>query len=112
MKPTGALLLLLFVFTGVAQAGQIFGSVKEGERTLPQGVPIVITCGTSSYSGQTDAYGSYSINVRQTGSCTLKVQRDNGCAPTFGIYSEDDPVRYDFMIVRQPPSNACALQRR
>jgi hypothetical protein len=75
-------------------------------------VPVQITCegNPTPYAGVTDNYGSYSISVRQTGSCTLKVQYGGKWTLPFQIYSENDPVRYDFVLIQQGADKA--LQRR
>ena len=102
-------LLLIVLLPTMASAGQIHGSLKDGEKPVHQGVSVQITCSSASpYRGETDAYGAFSINVRETGSCVLKVFY--GCEPTFQIYSENDPIRYDFVLIQQ--QGTCVLQRR
>lgn len=109
--PRYLLFLCLFV-PNLAAAAQIYGSVKAGDRPVGQGVSVQVTCAgnTVPYSGVTDNYGSYSINVRQTGSCTLRVQYNGKWTAPFQIYSENEPVRYDFALVQQGAD--MALQRR
>lgn len=103
-------LLLTVAFSTVCRAGQILGTVKEGQKAVPAGTRVTINCGTAvSFEGQTDVYGFYSINVRRTGACTLTVTLDS-CASSFQIYSENDPIRYDFAIER--PGGTCALRRK
>jgi hypothetical protein len=108
-----SLLLVILLLPTIASASQIYGSLKEGQTPVHEGVQVQITCGgdpsAPPYSGQTDAYGSYSINVRETGSCLLKVLY-GGCTPTFQIYSENDPIRYDFVLIQH--QRTCVLQRR
>jgi hypothetical protein len=109
MRMTRLLLFSIVFLPSIASAGQIYGNLKEGDRPVRQGVTVQVTCrNPTPYQGQTDAYGSYSINVRESTNCELKVLYD-GCTPTIQIYSEDEPIRYDFVIQKEP---ACVLQRR
>src|SRR5262245_18294823 len=111
MKVTRICFLLAIGLPTVMSAAQVYGSLKKGDRAVRQGVQIEVTCGNHAHhAGQTDVYGSYSINVRETGSCTLKVFYSDRCMPTFQIDSENEPVRYDFLLFQQ--SDTCVLQRR
>jgi len=101
MRAVGCLVLLVLLFPTIAFAAQVYGSLKEGDRSLEQGIRIDITCGSNAYTGETDAHGSYSIYVRQTGRCTFTVHY-RGQDPHVEIYSYNDPVKYDFDLVQTP----------
>ena len=99
MKTTVFLVFLILLFATFAFAAQIYGTLKEGDRSLEAGVGIDITCGNNTSSGQTDAHGSYSIYVNDRGRCTFTVHY-RGQHPHTDIYSYADPVKYDFDLVQ------------
>ncbi len=112
MKFPKSLLLLIVLLPTTASAAQIYGSLKIGDRAVGQGVNIEITCNNPTpYTGVTDAYGSYSINARSTGRCMFKVFYEKKWTPPFPVYSEADPVRYDFSLELQS-DGTYALRRR
>jgi hypothetical protein len=89
-------------------AAQIFGSLKEDGRSIPAKVVYEVLCGAQKYVGETDGYGAYVFNAGR-GKCTFKVYY-KGQAPSFDVYSYDDPVRYDFDLILQ--SNGQYMLRR
>lgn len=101
MKVIFCLVVVILLFAMTASAAQVYGTLKEGDRPVEAGVNIDITCDNSSYSGQTDAHGSYSIYVQRKGKCTFTVHY-RGQHPHTDIYSYDDPVKYDFDLVQTP----------
>lgn len=101
MKTIRLALLLIIFSPSVASAAQIFGTLKEGDRPVGKGVNVVVECAGGGDSKETDAYGSYNLFVRQSGKCTLKVFYQGQWSAPFTIYSYNDPVRYDFELVRQ-----------
>ena len=98
MKVLRLLLFSILLSQTVAYGGQIFGTLTVDNKSVGKGVKITIECGTANGAGETDDYGSYKIFVPK-GKCTLKVIY-GGQEILFGIYSYDDPVRYDFDVVR------------
>ena len=98
MKALRLLLFSILLTPTVAYGGQIFGTLTVDNRSVGKGVKIAVVCGTTNGAGETDDYGSYKVFVPK-GKCTLKVIY-GGQEILFGIYSYDDPVRYDFDVVR------------
>jgi len=94
---------MILMFPTFAYAAQVYGNLKEGDRSVQQGVKVEIICGNQTYKGETDRYGSYSVYVPR-GKCTLRVNYpvNSNQWPQSDIYSYNDPVRYDFDLVRQP----------
>ncbi len=93
------LILLTFSMSGVSQAGHIYGTIKSG-RSNVSGAIVVIECGGRIFqSKRTDHYGSYSLNVRTTGDCQLKVIINNTSSLPFRAYSSQKPLRYDFELL-------------
>ena len=101
MKKVVLIMMLgLLLLPVSAYAAQIYGSLKEDGRSVPAKVVYEVVCGSQRYTGETDGYGAYSLSAGR-GRCTFKVYYKNQ-APTFEVYSYDDPVRYDFDLVLQP----------
>jgi hypothetical protein len=99
MKSVAFVLPLTLLFPAFALAGNIFGSLTEGGRSVGAGVEVRIQCGTTPpASAVTDDYGAYSINV-PSGRCELTVAYKGQVTPPFSVASSDDPARYDFELV-------------
>ena len=94
-----ALLIILFLPT-FSFAAQIYGSLREGNRSVGQGVKVDVVCSDGTHSVVTDGYGSFNHFVKQRGKCTMVVYY-GGQTPSAVIYSYDDPVRYDFDLIKQ-----------
>jgi hypothetical protein len=111
MKTIHTALLLILFSPAVASAAQIFGTLKEGDRPVGKGVSVAIECQGGGDSKDTDAYGSYNLFARQPGKCTLKVLYGGQWSKPFPIYSYNDPVRYDFELVRQGDGQYALVRR-
>jgi hypothetical protein len=98
MKAIRLLLLSILLSPTVAYGGQIFGTLTVDNRPVGKGIQVVVVCGATNGTSYTDDYGSYKVFVPK-GRCTLNVSY-GGQALSFAIYSYDDPVRYDFDVVR------------
>lgn len=68
MKKLSSLILLLVVCAQIANAGQIYGNVKEGNRSVGEGIEVSINCAGKPIAARTDSYGSYKIGEGATGS--------------------------------------------
>jgi hypothetical protein len=110
MKKIAVLFLVIFLCPLVASAAQIYGSLKEGGKSVGAGTTVVIWYGDKQYSVNTDQYGSYSIYVPNTGKCGIEVVFRGQRTPRFSIYSYPNPARYDFELVRD--NNGYHLERR
>lgn len=111
MKTTRIALLLILFSPSVASAAQIFGTLKEGNSPVSKGVNVVIECQGGGDTKETDAYGSYNLFVRQQGKCTMKVFYRGQWSKPFPIYSYNDPVRYDFELVKQGDGQYALVRR-
>ena len=101
MKAIRLLLLSILLFPTVAYGGQIYGTLTVDNKPVGKGVKVAIVCGTTNGAGEPDDYGTYKVFVPKgtKGKCTLKVYY-GGQELSFPLYSYDDPVRYDFDVVR------------
>jgi len=99
------ILLLVFLVSPVSAFGaQVFGSIKFENRSVGEGVEIRVRCGEKAEKGErnlrTDRFGSYS-DYLPTGKCTFEVKLREEWSVPYDIYAdENDPVRYDFELVR------------
>ena len=99
MKAIRLLLLSILLSPTVAYGGQIYGTLTVNNKPVGKGVKVALVCGTTNGPGETDDYGAYKVFVGPKGKCTLKVYY-GGQELLFPLYSYDDPVRYDFDVVR------------
>lgn len=76
-----------------AQAGQVYGTVLEGNAAA-KNKAVTVTCQGQSASATTDAYGSYSLYVDASGRCEISVA---GSQPISLRVYEDD-VRADLRL--------------
>ena len=100
MKRTSLLLLLILGVTTWCFAGKISGTITEGGKPLGKGAKVDVTCGSTTRSAETDAYGAYSVVLPEEGKCTLKVNYQ-GQTPTFEVTSYEGTVQYDLIIEKQ-----------
>jgi len=91
------LFLVVLIYPSISLSGEIYGSIKIGNRYVQQGVNIKIKCNNSPITTQTDQYGSYRVRISHIGSCTLKVTYGNQ-TPSIKIYAYKRPVRYDLLL--------------
>jgi len=100
MKYLYGMMGLALVFAAPAFAGKIYGSITEGGKPIAQGVKVEVTCGSNSYSAQTDSYGAFNIFATDKGKCALKVYYQ-GQTPSFEVNSYDNAVQYDLVLEKQ-----------
>lgn len=111
MKKIPMVLLLIICLPVLVFGAQIFGNLRWNNGSVGEGVPVRIQCPEGAYDGRTDAYGSYSVALRPSRKCGLSVYFANQWSIPFDVYPYEDPVRYDFDIVRQD-NGTLALKRR
>jgi hypothetical protein len=111
MKKLPMLLLLIFCIPVLGLGAQIYGNLRANNASVGEGVAVRIQCDGTNYDGRTDAYGSYSVGVPQSKTCRLSVNYSGSWSDPFAVYPDDDPVRYDFDLLRQN-NGALILTRR
>lgn len=88
------------VLAGVAAAAEIHGTISEGGKTLPAGVPVKLDCSGTSGSAQTDQFGSYSLKIAATGECTLSLEYKKS-SPSVKVTVYEKPSRYDLVVTEE-----------
>lgn len=92
--------MLLLFFSTPVWAGEIYGSIRQGKRSIGAGTKVEIQCGRNAYAAETDRYGSYRLYLPEKGRCRLRVQV-GARPPSMEIYSYEGSVRYDLVLERQ-----------
>ena len=85
---------------GTAVAAEIHGTVSEGGKTLPAGVPVKLDCSGTSASAQTDQYGSYSLKIAASGECTVSLEYKKS-SPSVKVTVYEKPSRYDLVVTEE-----------
>ena len=99
MRASFIIFVLILVAPHLADAGHVYGTLRANNQPVAH-VSGQINCGSMSYGVRTDQHGSYSIYIPQKGRCTLCIPY-GGQVATHDLYSYDNPVRYDFDLIRQ-----------
>jgi hypothetical protein len=91
--------LALLVFgTTLGMAGEIYGAITEGGKSVGEGVPVEARCGEKTYPAvKTEKSGSYHVTVQETGKCLLAVQY-KGQVLDVEVASYDEGVQVDLVL--------------
>lgn len=92
----GLMSLAGFSLLGVLMRGEIYGTVRLGDKPL-EGVTVQLMTATDTASAKTDKYGAYKLYLKGTGKCTIRVQYKDQ-SPTLDITSSSEPVRYRLVL--------------
>lgn len=65
-------LLVLGALGLTAPAGEVFGDLRVGEDYVKEAA-LELKCGEEVVKGMTDASGSYRLNAKASGKCTISV---------------------------------------
>jgi len=80
-----------------ASGAELFGTVSENGKPLPQGVALKLECAGGSASASTDQFGSYSLKTPATGDCKLTLTYKNA-TPSLKVTVYEKPGRYDLVV--------------
>jgi hypothetical protein len=72
-----AVRFFLFALTLVATSafgGEIYGTIKEGDKPVGKDVPVEIKSSAKTYSTVTDEFGNYRVIVNETGKCSITIK--------------------------------------
>lgn len=90
------LLLILFLIPALTFAGDIFGTItKNGKPFAKQLVKITTNDGTVIKSDSTDAFGYFTMNIKQLGQ--VKLSAGGAVAD---VTSNNSPTGYTFILVQ------------
>jgi hypothetical protein len=100
MKIAILVVLIMIIASGIAIAGNVYGTITEAGKGIGQGSKIEITCGADKYNTETDANGGFKVFVKDQGKCELKLTYQ-GQTPTFEINSFEGTVQYDLVLEKK-----------
>jgi hypothetical protein len=96
MKIKKILLLILFLIPAITFAGEIFGTItKNGRPFAKQPVKITANNGALIKSDSTDAFGYFSITIKQVGQ--FKLHAGEAVAD---VYSNNSSTGYTFVLIQ------------
>ncbi len=96
MKLLTCLTLILFV-TSLATAGEIFGTIVDAGKPVPEGTKIEVNIAGKEYTGATDKSGTYHVFATDKGKGTLTANY-KGQRPAADVFSFEKATRYDFTV--------------
>ena len=97
MKFTGALLMVLLFTASVMRAGEVYGTITDGNKPVAAGVKVEITVAGKTFTAETDKFGSYRIVVKEKGKGKFTIHIDDQ-TPSFSLVSYDRSMRYDWIL--------------
>jgi hypothetical protein len=100
MKIAILVVLIIVIASGIAIAGNVYGTITEAGKGIGQGSKIEITCGADKYNTETDANGGFKVFVKDQGKCELKLTYQ-GQTPTFEVNSFEGSVQYDLVLEKK-----------
>jgi beta-lactam-binding protein with PASTA domain len=81
----------------MAVAGEIYGTITDAGKPVPEGTKIEVTVAGKSFTGATDKLGTYHVQATEKGKGTLTAYyRDQ--KPTADIFSFEKATRYDYTV--------------
>jgi len=95
--------------SGGAHGGQMYGSIVDPGQGAVAKLEFTVQCGSFTTRGTTDERGAYRVVVPQRGRCEFRVSRPGD--PASSVLSYENPVQYDFQLVRRA-DGGFDLQRR
>jgi len=97
-KPLSCLVAFAFFGALAAHAGEIYGTVTEGGKSVGEGVAIVAQCGAKAYPAvKTDKTGTYHLVLGEKGKCSLTLSY-RGQSPSLEVASYDEGVQVDLVL--------------
>lgn len=99
----------LMLAAAAAGAGEIFGTLREGDKPVGAGIKVSVEADGKTYAAQTDASGSYRMFVEPEGKFPLTVIY-KGKTPSFRVISFEQSTRYDLTLV--PTDGEYVIKRR
>jgi len=100
MNTLRLILLSLIICSVSSFGGEIYGTIKEGERPVGRGVRLEIKTAARAYPAVTDDFGNYRVVVGETGKCAITVQfREQSILGEIQSYFTS--VRFDWVLEKR-----------
>lgn len=82
----------------LADAGEVFGTIKGADGPVSEGAQVAARCGSNAYGPvTTDRKGRYRLVIGQVGKCTLTITHEDRSA-TVDVVSFDDAAQADIVL--------------
>jgi hypothetical protein len=88
---------VLLAFSTLTYAGEIYGTITEGGKSVGEGVALEVKCGAKVYPAKTDRSGTYHVAVQEKGKCALTLQYKSQ-TPSLEIASYEEGVQVDLVL--------------
>ncbi len=83
----------------IANAGQVYGTLRDASGKGVPGIAITIVSPTkAAYAGKTGADGSFQIFVKENGKCEFQAELGGKAPATASVFSYADPAKYEFEV--------------
>ena len=89
--------LILLMLPSAALAGEMYGTITEGGKSIGEGVAVEAKCSQGAYSAKTDKSGTYHLVAKESGKCQLTV-RYKSQSPSVEVASYDEGVQVDLVL--------------
>lgn len=89
--------VLVLLFASLAVAGEIFGTIVDAGKPVPQGTKIEVTVGGKTFAGTADNLGTYHVQAMEKGKGTLTAYYKDQKL-TADIFSLEKANRYDYTV--------------
>jgi hypothetical protein len=83
--------------TSLAVAGEIFGTIVDAGKPVPEGTKIEVTIVGKSFVGATDKLGTYHVFASEKGKGSLTAYY-KGQKCTVEVFSFEKATRYDYAV--------------
>ena len=100
MKALLLSVMLLVLVPSLAAAGEVYGTIKEGGKSVQGGLKVELACGGKTVTGETDKFGGYRLFASEEGKCTLTLRIGNE-TPSAAVTSFADSARYNLLLERK-----------
>ncbi len=87
----------LICLASPAMAGEIFGTIVDAGKPVPEGTKVEVAVAGKTFTGATDKLGTYHVFAAEKGKGTLTAYYKNQ-KPTADIFSFDKATRYDYSL--------------
>ncbi len=88
---------LVFSLASMAMGGEIFGTIVDGNKAVPEGTKVEVTVAGKTFTGIIDKTGTYHIFAAEKGKGLLTAfYKDQ--KPTADVFSFEKATRYDYVV--------------
>ena len=89
--------LIIISMTAIAAAGEIFGTIIDGNKAVPEGTKVEVTVAGKTFTGTIDKTGTYHVFAAEKGKGTLTAfYKDQ--KPAADVFSFEKATRYDYVV--------------